>query len=169
VPTSLQLDDPLSSKFNRVNATMKFVTPTEAIIFDGYENVYFAELISEPTNDPLSKENWTTKFKFSTRHLEKFAQACILKDALLFQEEVHLLFVNVHETSSDSNSKYDTLINWLQFEKEASTEADVWSMKRIRRLNCFTSVPDYVFLEMNGQSVYVAGTDLIKYEFDSVI
>ncbi len=168
VATDLQLDDLPDSKSNRVNVTMKFISPTAAVIFDGYETIYFVES-GEVTTDSLSTEKWTKRFKFSTRHLEKFGVVCILKDALLVEDKLHLLFMNVQEKVDDSHSAFDTLVNWLQFERDASADANVWSMRRLRRLNCFSSVPDYVALETNGQSVYVAGPDYIRFEFDSVI
>lgn len=160
VPTDLQLQGLSVSKSNRVNVTMKFINATTAVIFDGYETIYIAGVDQS--------DHWTQLFQFSTKNLEKFGVACILKDALLMNSDsrLHLLFMNMQEKSEDSAASFDTLINWLMFEKDAET--GVWNLKRLRRLNCSSSVPDYVALETNGQSVYLGGPDFIQFEFDSV-
>lgn len=160
IPTSLQLN--LSGcNTNRVNVTMKFVNANTAAVFDGYETIYLF-------SSSASTDQWTELFRFSTKNLEKFGVACILKDAILLENnQLHLLFMNVQEKTEDNQTtgSFDTLINWLMFEPSSD---DVWSMKRLRRLNCANSVPDYVALETNGASVFLAGVDTIRYEFDSV-
>lgn len=159
VPTNLQLNLSKSSA-NRVNVTMKFVNANTAAVFDGYETIYLF------TSN--AKDQWTELFQFSTKNLEKFGVACILKDAILLENnQLHLLFMNVQEKMDDTHSTgaFDTLINWLLFEPASD---NVWSMKRLRRLNCANSVPDYVALETNGASVFLAGVDTIRFEFDSV-
>ena len=127
IPTNLQLD--LSgSNTNRVNVTMKFVTVNTAAVFDGYETIY---LFTSSSTD-----QWTELFQFSTKNLEKFGVACILKDAVLLENnQLHLLFMNVQEKMGDDQTtgSFDTLINWLMFELSLD---NVWSMKRLRRLNC---------------------------------
>lgn len=162
IPTTLQLSDLSLSNSNRVNVTMKFISVNTAVIFDGYETIY----ICEHVQDSSSTEKWTISFQFPTRNLEKFGIACILKDALLINNTLHLLFMNVQQKSSEVSYSFDTLINWLSFEKNA--ESSLWSLRRVRRLNCLTSVPDYVALETNGQSIYIAGPNFIRFEFDSV-
>lgn len=163
IPTSLHLADLSISNSNRVNVTMKFISLNTAVIFDGYETIYICDHVQDSSNT----ENWAINFKFPTKNIQKFGIASILKDALLIDgSKLHLLFMNVQQKNSETNYAFDTLINWLSFEKDAETS--VWNLKRVRRLNCFSSVPDYVALETNGQSVYVAGPNYIRFEFDSV-
>ena len=150
-PTNLQLKHS-GSDTNRVNVTMKFTDANTAAIFDGYETIY---LCKDNGND-----QWTELFQFSTSNVARFGVACVLKDAALLDNKLHLLFVNVQEKEGREAS-LDTLINWLMFEREVSD--GVWSMRRLRRLNCANSVPDYVALETNCQSVFVAGVDTIRY------
>ena len=163
-PTNLQLNLATSS-LNRVNVTMKFISATKAIVFDGYETIYMFEVV-----DMDATEKWTEVFSFPTKNLEKFGIACILKDAVLLESgQLHLLFMNVQTVANEdkrASYAFDTLINWLMFEEDRSI--NIWNLKRVRRLNCSKSVPDYVALETNGQSVYIAGPGYIKYEYDSV-
>lgn len=168
VPTNLQLKNLSDSNSNRVNITMKFINKNTCVVFDGYETIYAFENIQD--NDSTRQEKWNELFQFSTKNLEKFGIACILKDAILLNNEtLHLLFMNVQESSTEDNPKgyvFETLINWLMFEFDSLTK--IWNLKRVRRLNCFNSVPDYVALETNCLSVYIAGPNNIRYEFDSV-
>ena len=162
--TNLQLDDLVYSKTNRVNVTMKFIDIRTAVIFDGYETLYICQI---DENSPVEAENWNIMFKYSTSGLEKFGLASILKDALLVDSnQLHLLFMNVQEKNESCSYKFETLVNWLSFER--TTGGCIWNLNRVRRLNCFNSVPDYLSLETNGQSVFVAGPSFIKYEYDSV-
>jgi len=62
-------------------------------------------------------------------------------------------------------NKFETMINWLSF--ETTTAPNSFEFRRTRRINCFNTVPEYLSLETNGQSIYLTGPNLIKFVYDS--
>lgn len=163
MPTNLQLTGLLNSE--RTCITMKFVNETTAVIFDGFDSIYICQ-IDEATRseNPLVSENWNILFKWQLNEAET---TCVLKDAILYENTYHLLLINVVESQdkSSSTNKFDTMVNWLSIENSANN----WSLKRVRKLNCFTTVPEYISLETNGQSIYLAGPSFSKFIYDSEV
>ena len=133
---------------------MKFTSATTACIFDGLHTLYLVEL-ERPlnTDDPLEPEKWNVTFR-----CEENCTASLLKDAVKFENKCHLLLVNIQE----KNKKFETLIHWLEL-----TGGPTWFLSRKRMLNCYEAVPEYLSLETNGQSVYVAGPSFIEFVYDS--
>lgn len=155
VPTNLKLN---LENLERTSVTMKFVNETTAVIFDGFSSLYFVQIdVPTKSENPLIPENWNLLLKWDLEHPET---TCVLKDALFYNGLFDCLLLNVVETAE---KKFDTILNWLTFENKNSQ----WSLKRKRKINCYSSVPEYVCLETNGQSVYIAAPSYSKFIYDS--
>ena len=163
VPTNFSL---AAVNPERTNITMRFVSETNAVVFDGYNTLYIIQHDrSNLTSDPCVSEKWNLLYKWQTNDTEVTS---ILKDAVLFENNYHVLLVNVQEIASQeasSSEKFNTVVNWLTIENSPSDNS--WQVRRVRKLNCFNAVPDYVAIETNGQSLYVAGPEFIKFSYDS--
>jgi hypothetical protein len=161
VPTSFKL--PNASNPERTNVTMRFVSENLAIVFDGFNTLYIIQL-TNPSGNFSERQNWSTLFTYQINETEITA---ILRDAVLYENNFHILLLNVIETTSGEDSsasdRFNTIVNWLTIEQTGSG----FNLRRVRKLNCFNSVPDYITLETNGQSVYVAGPEFIKFTYDS--
>jgi hypothetical protein len=152
----------------RTSITMRFVSATSAVVFDGYNTLYVIQLDqAASSSDPAVSENWSVVFKWQINDAD--ATASVLKDAIVYENAYHVLLINVQEVSGagvTGSDKFNTILNWIAVENNQSTNA--WQVKRVRKLNCYNSVPDYACLETNGQSVYIAGPEFIKFSHDSV-
>ncbi|CAF0773976.1 unnamed protein product [Brachionus calyciflorus] len=159
IPTNLQLN---VTNSERTSISMKFVDENTAVIFDGFSNLYTAQIdIQTKSENPLIPQNWNIIFKWELTQPET---TCILKDALFYNGLFHCVLLNVVESiDSKSTPKFDTIINWLTFENKNSQ----WTLKRQRKINCFNSVPEYLSLETNGQSIYLAAPSFAQYIYDS--
>ncbi|RNA43204.1 nudC domain-containing 1 [Brachionus plicatilis] len=159
VPTNLKLN---LENFERTAVTMKFVNETTAVVFDGFSSLYIVQIdVPTKSENPLVAENWNILLKWDLSQPET---TCVLKDALFYNGLFHCLLLNVVETAdSKSTPKFETLLNWLTFENKNSQ----WTLKRKRKINCFSSVPEYVSLETNGQSVFIVAPNYSKFVYDS--
>ncbi len=144
--TNLKLSN--VNQVNRVNPTMRFFTEKSAVVFDGFNKLNILE--------ELNEENWITLFDWI---VDENIQASLIKDVVLFENQLHVLLMNVEEI----NNKFQTFINWFSFE----INNNGWCFKRLRKIDCFSYVPDYVCLETNGASIYIVGPSLIKFSYDS--
>lgn len=164
VPTNLKLNDVqnISNNAERVNPSLKFISENQCMIFNGFDLLLIYEKDNSiKTEDPLIAENWKLLHK---HQVELNCLSSIIRDAVQFENSYHVLLMNVQE-SKETPSKYDTLVHWLTFENDKNT----WSLKRTRVINCYSSVPDYISFETNGQSIYLTGPSVIKYIYDSQI
>ena len=164
VPTNLSLETKTTC-LDRTNVTMKFVSETKAVIFDGYDTLYICEIDqSLKTEDPLVSETWSILFKWQTKSVDN-CHSAILKDVCMFENNFHVLLVNIQEShKTEKNAcKFETLVHWLEI-----TSSNPWSVSRTRVINCYDNVPEYLALETNGESVYVAGPSFIEFMSDSV-
>lgn len=136
-PTTLQL--PLVDSNERTNATMKFVRPNVAVVFDGYSQLHVCEL----TTSTSEAETWRLGFSW---HVPDTNRPGVLKDAVLSADgQLHVVLVFIDEvTDSTRPNKFDTMVSWLQFEATPSGEMAEWVWKRTRKINCFNSIPDYI-------------------------
>jgi hypothetical protein len=173
VPTSFSLSPSSSSTHNeRTNPTMKFISEFSAIVYDGYDTLYLIEIDqSVKTEDPLVDEKWNIQFKWTASSDHK-CYASLLKDAILFEnDKCHLLLVNIHEvtttTTLSHTNKYELLIHWFELTKQTGETTATWSITRRRTINCYESVPEYMVLETNGQSVYIAAPSFVEFVYDS--
>ena len=123
---------------------MRFFQESKAVIFDGYNNLFICENVDKiaPEEDQLRPENWEIQFKWQTSNNEN---TCILKDVVLFENNLHVMLVYVQEITTGSRAnKFDTLVNWLTFELNENQ----WSLKRTRKMNCYSSVPEYLSIKL---------------------
>lgn len=167
IPTNLKLENYGPEEQERAGVSLKFISESLAVIFDGYKSLYICQLdTSNKTEDPLVPENWSILHKWQASPSDK-CQTSLIKDAILYENEFHIMLMNVQDEPDADNksSRFDTLINWLTFECNNGE----WNIKRTRRVNCNTTVPDYVAFETNGRSIYIAGTSLNKFVYDSQI
>lgn len=149
-PTNFKLGN--SSQLNRVNPTMRFIGVKLAVAFDGFNTLY---VCSEAEND-----NWSILYTWPVGDELK---SSVLRDAIMYENKLHVLLMSIQET----NSKFETYVNWVTFEIKNTDTEWLFAYKRLRRLNCYNIVPEYVNLETNGQSVYMTGPSLCKFVFDS--
>ena len=150
VPTNLKLPKSIQSctQSNRVNPTMQFINEKTSVVFDGFQKLYVCH---------FDGKLWTILFEWQA---SEDLTSSILKDALIFENKLHVILMNVQEVKN----KFETFINWLSFD---CNEQNNFELKRTRRINCFNSVPEYLSLETNGQSIYLTGPSLIKFVYDS--
>jgi len=146
VPTNLKLSG--CSQTDRVNPTMRFINENTSVIFDGFQKLYACHF-----------EDQLCTILFEWQATEELTSS-LLKDATFFENKLHVILMNVREVKN----KFETFINWLTFER---TTLNSFELKRTRCINCFNSVPEYLSLETNGQSIYLTGPSLIKFVYDS--
>lgn len=143
LPTTLQLPAAAAAAVERTHATMRFVRDSLAVVFDGHSNVYVCERNSSGQSAEGAEE-WRIVFTWSLS--ERRERTCVLKDAVLYETSLHVMLVYVDEVVDNTNqqaaNKFDTVVNWLQF--DCSNGYAQSSLKRTRKLNCYKSVPDYI-------------------------
>jgi hypothetical protein len=162
-PTNLVIPPEYAPRTERANITMRFVSETHAIIFDGYSTLYVIQLDqSVKTEDPLVKENWSILYKWTAKDTDK-CYSSILKDAILHENKYHAMLANVLETKDGEKVKYETMVHWV----EITSNSGSLNATRIRRINCYDTVPEYLAFETNGQSVFLAGPASSKFVYDS--
>lgn len=155
VPTSFTL--PAVTNLERTYPSGKFVTETQVVLFDGFDKLYFCQL--EKSDNPLATEQWNVLFEWQTSAEET---TCVLRDALLYEGNYHVLLVNVRESSNQTKSQFDTMLNWLTFETSGG-----WRLKQTRRLNCQSYIPDYISFETNGAALNIAAPNCVRFVYDS--
>jgi hypothetical protein len=174
VPTNLRLvnsQDQIGAEVERVNPTLKFISETTCVVFNGLNSLFFYERDTQlRTEDPLVPETWNLLHTWMVEKSDDgrpfTCLSSILCDAILSDKCVHVLLMNVQESQESASScKVDTLVHWLTFESDSSGKS--WILNRSRVINCFNTVPDYIALEKNGQSVYLTGPSLVKFVYDS--
>ena len=155
----------ISNHTERTNPTMKFVSEYRAIIFDGFDKLYLVEIDQTQmakTEDPLVSEKWNILFTWETNSEDK-CYASLLKDAILFENvKCHMLLASINQINTN---KYELLIHWLELTQNDGDKS--WSLTRRRTINCYESVPEYLALETNGQSVYIAAPSFVEFVYDS--
>ena len=114
--TTFQIDKP---SVDRANVSMKFVDLTRSVLFDGKNTIYFCQIdTSKKSEDPLVEEKWDVLMKYET-NLDK----AVLKDAVFFENKLHLLTMSVIESKETNSNKLDTIITWFTFQKDNEPES----------------------------------------------
>lgn len=141
VATNLQLDKPKDNQM-RTHASIRFVSERILVVFDGCSRLYACELVDRVglDEDQLRSEGWRVDLKWDTE------ETGVIRDAVLVENALHVMLVYVKEVVNGTGDKkqtngFDTICCWLTFERSESTQ---WSWKRTRKLNCFSSIPDYI-------------------------
>jgi hypothetical protein len=169
VPTTFQL--PVSELVvhkDRANPTIKFANKSTAAVYDGYNTLYICQITSESSSQAsFASEKWSIVHKWQSNKSDHCANS-LLRDAITLEncKRTDVLLMCV-EDSDDKPGKFNTLINWLTFHTVSDALGE-WSLKRLRRINCMDSVPEYVSLERTGESLYVAGPSSIRFVYDSL-
>lgn len=139
VETSLRL--PVNSETkDRTHVSMRFVRHNLAVFYDGQSSLYLCEIADRSSEQ--AQEEWRIVFTWTAPKNESTA---VLKDAVLFENSLHVMLVYIDEVvDGKSANKFETIISWLQFDYQ--NDLAQIGLKRTRKINSYSFVPDYISL-----------------------
>ncbi|CAG9833927.1 unnamed protein product [Diabrotica balteata] len=139
------------------NVSLRFASPTIAVISDGIENLYIVNTGSRNDDDAFN-------ICFSDEVTDS-GQSFVLVDAIVMtnkdsNEELHVLALSLKRETEQE--RYFSLLHWITFTKVQ----DVWGQTAIKQVKSKGCV-QYAFIEKNCEAIYVASDDECKFTLNS--
>ncbi|XP_072392868.1 nudC domain-containing protein 1 [Diabrotica undecimpunctata] len=139
------------------NVSLRFASPTIAVISDGIENLYIVNTGSRNDDDAFN-------ICFSDEVTDS-GQSFVVVDAIVMtnkdsNEELHVLALSLKRETEQE--RYFSLLHWITFTKVQ----DVWGQTAIKQVKSKGCV-QYAFIEKNCEAIYVASDDECKFTLNS--
>ncbi|XP_066156730.1 nudC domain-containing protein 1 [Euwallacea fornicatus] len=141
------------------NVTLKFASPSYAILSDGMGKMYILATKNKQDNEQFETE-------FSENVLENEKQGFIVSDAVYNEEnkEINVLLLHIQQDDTDC---FISVVHWLTFKKSQSKNKEkTWGQTALRQLQSKGEI-QYLYLEKNGSYINIVSENNVRFILNS--